>query len=97
MLPDRKHVHALYLKHLASQTPSLRRLVRDAIHSSKGDLDSAVRIVRRALVAREVGKLCERKKAARLARIVAGETIALRVARRRRGLGSMADHTGYHA
>lgn len=92
MLPDRKRVQSLYLKHLANQTPSRRRLVRDAIHSSKGDLDSAVRIVRRALVAKEAAKLFERKRAARLSRIVAGESVALRVACRRRGLGPTAGH-----
>ena len=86
MLPDHAHVMKLYLQHLAKQTPSLRKLVRDAVRSSNGHTDGAVRVVRRALVAREVEKRTERRRTVRLARIIAGDSIALRVVRRRRCL-----------
>ena len=84
MLPDQMKTATIYLEYMAKRTPRMRKLVRSALCRSGGNVFTARRLVRRELVAREVDKLREKKRAARLARIAAGETVALRVVRRRR-------------
>ena len=83
MVHDPHRAKALYLKYLAKRSSSHNKLVRSALQHSGGDLTMAQKFVRRELVADEVRKFRARQRAARIARIMAGETVAYRVVRRR--------------